>query len=230
MMLKVEFPTKPYMALMALAALLGLGALNLSNSTANSNTTRAAKPEVVRYLINADQSELIVRADRSGIFGFAGHDHVIAIRGFTGEATLTRDSIEPASLQLRIMADSLVVTDNVKEEDRLKIESDMREKVLETAKYPEIVFKSTEVTASKMDNGEYEVTIRGDLALHGVTRSVRIEAQMTLNGPTLRAQGEFSLGQKDYGIKPFSVAAGTVKVKNELKLSFDIVADQRSVD
>ncbi len=220
----------PRVILITVAAILGFGSLNLSSSTATSNTTRVAKPEVVRYTINAAQSEFIVRANSGGLFGFAGHDHTIAIRGFTGEATLTRGNIEPASLQMRIMADSLFVIDNVKEKDRLKIEYDMREKVLETEKYPQIVFKSTEVTVSKRDDGEYEITIWGDLTLHGATRSVRIEAQMTLNDTTLRAKGEFSLGQKDYGIKPFSVAAGTVKVKNELKLSFDIVADQQSVD
>jgi polyisoprenoid-binding protein YceI len=128
------------------------------------------------------------------------------------------------------MADSLFVADDVKDEERLKIEHDMREKVLETTKYPAIVFKSAQVAVSKRNNGEYEVTIRGDLTLHGITRSVRIEAQMTLYDSTLRAHGEFSLGQTDYGIKPISVAAGTVKVKNELTLSFDIVANQQSGD
>jgi polyisoprenoid-binding protein YceI len=205
MMLKTKHHTVPRVILVAIAAALGFSSSNLSSSTAKSNTTRAAKPEVMRYMINAAQSEFIVRANRGGLFGFAGHDHIIAIRGFTGEATLSRDKVEPASLQIRMMADSLFVIDNVKDDDRLKIEHDMREKVLETAKYPEIVFKSTEVTVSKSDHGKYEIAIGGDLTLHGATRSVRIEAQMTLTDTTLRAKGEFSLGQKDYGIKPISV-------------------------
>lgn len=228
MKLKIKRHTLPHVILITVATILGFGCSHLSGSTAASNLTRAAKPETVRYTINAAQSEFIVRANRGGLLGFAGHDHTIAIRGFTGDVTLTRDNIEPASLQIRIMADSLFVIDNVKEEERLKIEHDMREKVLETGKYPGIVFKSAKVTVSKKDDDEYEITIWGDLTLHGAARSVRIEAQMTLHGTTLRARGEFSLEQKDYGIKPFSVAAGTVKVKSELKLSFDIVADQQS--
>ena len=40
----------------------------------------------------------------------------------------------------------------------------------------------------------------------------------------IRASGEFSLNQSDYGIKPISVAGGTLKVKDELKFSFDMVA------
>ncbi len=47
---------------------------------------------------------------------------------------------------------------------------------------------------------------------------------MTVTGGDLRAKGEFSLKQTDYKIKLVSVAGGTLKVKNELKCSFDVVA------
>jgi len=36
--------------------------------------------------------------------------------------------------------------------------------------------------------------------------------------------GTTALKQKDFGITPISLAGGTVKVKNELRLEFDIVA------
>jgi hypothetical protein len=40
----------------------------------------------------------------------------------------------------------------------------------------------------------------------------------------LRASGEFALKQTDYGIKLVSVAGGALKLKDELKFSFEIVA------
>jgi hypothetical protein len=40
----------------------------------------------------------------------------------------------------------------------------------------------------------------------------------------LRASGEFLLSQSSYGIKPVSVAGGALKLKDELKFSFEIVA------
>ena len=43
-------------------------------------------------------------------------------------------------------------------------------------------------------------------------------------GDTLRAQGEFDVRQTDFGIKPVSVAGGTLKIKDELKCSFDLLA------
>jgi hypothetical protein len=45
-----------------------------------------------------------------------------------------------------------------------------------------------------------------------------------LKGDTLRAAGEFSIRQSDYEIRPASAAGGTVKLKDELKLSFDVAA------
>jgi hypothetical protein len=47
---------------------------------------------------------------------------------------------------------------------------------------------------------------------------------LALLGDTLRANGEFSLSQTSYGIKPVSIAGGSLKLKDELKCSFDILA------
>jgi hypothetical protein len=44
----------------------------------------------------------------------------------------------------------------------------------------------------------------------------------------LRASGEFALRQTDYGIELVSAAGGTIKLKDELKFSFDIVANREA--
>jgi hypothetical protein len=40
----------------------------------------------------------------------------------------------------------------------------------------------------------------------------------------LRASGDFALDQTDYNIKLVSVAGGALKLKDELKFSFEILA------
>ncbi len=100
----------------------------------------------------------------------------------------------------------------------------MREDVLEIARYPEVVFMSTKISANRTAEGQHRARINGNLSLHGVTRDHLINAQVTVNGSSLRAQGEFALRQTDYNIKPVSAVGGTLKMKDELKLSFDIVA------
>jgi hypothetical protein len=46
-----------------------------------------------------------------------------------------------------------------------------------------------------------------------------------VNGATLRAAGDVSILQSDYDIQPVTAAGGTIKLKDEVKLSFDITAD-----
>ena len=70
----------------------------------------------------------------------------------------------------------------------------------------------------------YSANLNGQLTLHGVTRSQPITARVALLGSMLRASGDFSLNQSDYNIKLLSVAGGALKVKDELKFSFEIVA------
>ena len=198
------------------------GALDLA--APNSSSAAATTLDAARYKIDAAQSRFTVRAFAGGFLSAFAHDHNIAIRDIGGEADFTYGTVEPASLRITIKADSLAVTDKIKESDREKIESTMRNEVLEVAKHPEITFKSNSVTATKTGDGQYQARISGDLTLHGVTRPLTISAQLEFGDKTLRAKGAFTLKQSSFEIKPVSVAGGTIKVKDELKFTFEIVA------
>ena len=182
---------------------------------------------MTRYRLDAGQSRVKVQAFAEGLLSSFGHDPLIAIRDFEGEAECAPDTLEAAKLRVKVRADSLAVADEVKEKDRLEMEQMMREQVLETGRYPEIVFDSTSVAASRLPGGRYRVRVIGDLTLRGVTgRNLWVQAEVKTTEEGLRAQGEFTLRQTDYQIKPVSIAGGTLKVKNELKLSFDIAAQK----
>lgn len=178
----------------------------------------------MRYVVNTAMSRFTVRAFATGLFSSLGHSPTLAIRGYTGEATLVPGSLEQAAIRLSVQAASLEVTDDVSGKDRNEIESRMKQEVLEISSYPEIVFESSQITVNKLGEDRYAVNVTGNLALHGVTRSEAISAQVALAGDTLRAYGEFSLRQTDYGIKLVSVAGGTLKVKDEVKVTFDFTA------
>lgn len=179
---------------------------------------------VVRYRVDAGASRFTVKAFASGLFSAIGHNPTMAIREFSGEAGFVADSLDRAFLRVTARADSLEVTDDVSQKDKLEIESRTKQEVLETDTYPEIAFESSSISATKIGDDRYAVNIKGELTLHGLTCSQTIIAQVAINGETFRASGEFSLRQTDYGIRLFSLAAGTLKVKDELKLAFDFVA------
>ena len=184
----------------------------------------ASETSAVIYGVDARRSRFIVKAFATGMLSAFGHSPTIAIRDFTGEVRFSPDHLEAASLRLQIKADSLVVTDEVSDKDRREMERQMREEVLETARYPEIVFESTKVSAEKVMGSQYRTRITGNLSMHGVTRECVIDAQVIAGEDTLRTNGEFPLRQSDFNIKPVSAVGGTIKLKDELKFSFDIVA------
>lgn len=182
---------------------------------------------LVRYRLVPEQSRFTVQAFAEGLLSAFGHDPVIAIRDFRGEAELTPGTLSQAALRMTINAGALAVGADVKEKDRHEIERMMREEVLETASYPEIVFESTNISATRLREGHYRARIIGDLTLHGVTqRNLWIHAEVKLGEESLRAQGEFTLKQSDFKLRLVSVAGGAMKVKNELKFSFDIAAQK----
>jgi len=137
------------------------------------------------------------------------------------------DAIDDSRLVLRIKAGSLSVTDKISDKDRRELESAMNQDVLETSRYPEIVFESSKISASKAADDQFFVNMVGTLTLHGVSNSQPVAAQISLTGDMLRAHGEFTVLQSAYGIKPISVAGGALKVKDELKCSFDVVARKK---
>jgi len=51
-----------------------------------------------------------------------------------------------------------------------------------------------------------------------------VPVSLTVAPQQLRASGQYTLKQTDYGIKVYSAMGGTVKVKNEVVVQFDIVA------
>ncbi len=181
----------------------------------------------VRYELDSAQSEFTVQAFAAGFFSGFGHNPTIAIRDFTGAAQFSPDQLYDGSLRLEINAKSLEVIGDIKEKDKQEIEQAMHNDVLETAKFPEIIFQSTSVTLTKINDERFKAKIIGDLTMHGVTRSALwIMPKFNLNGDELTATGNFTLKQTDYGIKLVSIAAGALKLKDELEFNYNIVANK----
>ena len=124
------------------------------------NTTEGL---VASYILDAAKSRFLVKATATGLLSAFGHNPTFAIRRFTGEAWFRLESPERSSVRMRIDANSLTVTGDVNDKDRNEMERAMREDVLETARYPEIMFESSTVQANKITAGMYRMTLGGKL-------------------------------------------------------------------
>ncbi len=188
----------------------------MSSSAENSGT---------RYRIDAGKSEFTVQAFAKGLLSFAGHNPTFAVRKFGGEIQMASGNREVDSMLLVAQADSLVLLDDVSDKDAAEIETRMDEDVLETARFSEITFVSKDVSLRQISGNQFDVRANGYLSLHGETRQKTIEAEAEISGEEIRAVGEFRLSQKDFNIEQVKALGGTLKVNDEVEISFDITAN-----
>lgn len=190
-----------------------------------ASSTATSGPATVKYVIDTAQSKFMARAFAGGLLWFKGHDHHLVAKDFSGEVELTPDSITPASLRFVVKAESLVETGEAFTPPQKEIiNKELREIVFHPERYPDISFQSTNVTVKSASGGGHDVKIQGNLTLHGVTKPVTIPARVTLQGNELTAKGEFNVDRGDFGVKATSAFHGMVRVRETVKIMFDIVA------
>jgi len=159
----------------------------------------------------AQASIITIHAQKSGLFSGFAHNHVIS-------APIAKGTVNGQHMAAEIVVavkDMKVVDPEVSDKDRAEIQSTMLgPKVLDAARYPEIRFVSSRIEPS----GGQRFRVTGTLQLHGTSR----ELSFDVTGGPDHYQGKTKLKQTDFGIQPVSVAGGTVKVKDELELNFDV--------
>jgi polyisoprenoid-binding protein YceI len=162
--------------------------------------------------IDSKRSTLTVRVFKSGLFRAFADDHVI-------EASLADGSLDDsATPSVRVVIDvhaMKVLDPGLSPKDRQDVQTRMMgPEVLDADRFQHIRFRS--VAIEKADGGRWSV--RGELEMHGQTQPV----SLTVVREQGRYKGSTSLKQSDFGITPISIAGGTVKVKDEIKIDFDI--------
>jgi polyisoprenoid-binding protein YceI len=187
-------------------------------------SSAATSSASIRYVVDTRTSQFTVQAFASGLIAAVAHSPKIAIRDWSGMVQMASPTLQGASLKVRVKPASLEVLDELSEVDRRELHRVMNREVLETAEFPEIAYDSTEVAADKLKEDLYRLNVRGRLTLQSVTNDQDFEAQASLGVDSVRAYGSFSLLQTDYDIRIASIAGGTLKLLDELKFSFYVLA------
>ncbi len=187
-----------------------------------------AKEGPDHFAIDAKASLFTVQAFASGIVAVIAHSPKFAVRDISGDILFDATSMQNSVVNASVRLASLEIMDEVSAAERKEIERVMFEEVLEKSRYPTDDFRSTRVSGSKNNENMFRVSISGDLSLHGLTRSLGFDSQLVVGEDTLRAQGSFSMTQSDFAMKIASVAGGTLKLKDELKFAFFMLARKKN--
>jgi len=121
-------------------------------------------------------SRFDVKTGKAGLFGFAGHAHVVRARGFAGRVVYFPNAPSESRVEIVVPADSLdVLTPRTRRNPQGH--SSHATDVLHVVEYPLISFVSTAVTPT-VDGFQ----VQGRLTLAGLTGDVSCDVRAELGG------------------------------------------------
>ncbi len=161
----------------------------------------------------------------AGALGFVGHPHLIQARIAQGTFLYDPADFGKSSVELVVNTGSLRVIDSeASAKDRQQIQRTMEsDRVLAAKRYPKIVFRSR--TIESLTHNHLRVV--GNLTIRSQTQPVMVEVTLQQTGTRLKAAGESRFKQTTFGIRPVTAGLGTVRVKDEIDISFEVVAEPK---
>jgi polyisoprenoid-binding protein YceI len=139
----------------------------------------------------------------------------------SGTITVSTDgstsSVTAGSIQVDMTS---ITSDKTQRDNRLRSEG------LQTDTYPTATFTVTQpvaIPAAAIAGTSSDVTLVGDLTIHGVTRSVQIPAQAQLSGGAIQVAGSISFPLSDYGMTAPNIGGFIVSIADQGTLEFVVV-------
>jgi hypothetical protein len=183
------------------------------------------------YRVDMARSLAVIHVFRAGSLARLGHDHVIAARAIHGYALLPAD-LAQARADLYVALDTLSVdepalraqaglTTTPSAADIEGTRTNMLVRTLDSAHYPYLAIR-----LSSPQGTLPAPTLNTEITLHGTTRTLPLTVTLDAAGDLLRATGQFSIHQTDFGIAPMSVLGGALQVRDQVDIDFEIYAER----
>lgn len=185
-----------------------------------------AAQAIQEFRVDPASTRVVVQVGRGGLFAFAGHNHEVAAPAVDGRISLNSNDFSRSRVALQFDAKALEVTGRGEPAgDVAEVQRTMlSDRVLDVARYPTITFESDQVSVQKRSADGLTLRVDGRLTLHGVTKPVSIPVAVRLDGNRITASGQATVRQSEYGIRPVTAGGGTVRVKDEVGVTFSLVA------
>ena len=159
--------------------------------------------------------EVVVLTTSVGPLARLGHDLSFRVGRLQLDLTTGDDDQDEdgAAVTAVLQADSLELLSPVNARDRADILQRLRKDVLKPKRWPEIRFSSTRIT--RHGEGEHaRLNVQGDLTLCGTTRPIGFDVIRDRD----QWGGQVIIRQPDFGIKPFKIALGSLRIAPEVTL------------
>jgi polyisoprenoid-binding protein YceI len=172
-----------------------------------AGTWNVAADSVAGYRVREQLASLSAESDAVGRTGQVTGSITIESDGTTTTLTAASLTVDTTSL----------TSDESRRDNRLRSEG------LETDNFPTATFTLTapvEVPAAALTGTASDITLTGDLTLHGATKSVQIPGQAQLVDGTIKVAGSITFPLSDYAIVAPNIGGFIVSIADEGTLEF----------
>jgi len=105
-------------------------------------------------------------------------------------------------------------------------------KALKAEQFPEIKYELTtyEIDKAKTTADGFSAITKGELSVAGMTKLVEIPiTALRKDGGTMKGEGTVAMKMTDFGIKPPVALLGTLRTKDEIRITFNVLLDKTTV-
>lgn len=179
------------------------------------------------FRIDGAASLVTVYVYRDGPLARLGHDHVVASRDVQGFAAAPTDPMR-ARADLRMPVATLIVDaadlraaagfESEPAADDIAGTRENMQTSLDADAFLAIELSAT--LAAPLPEPRLSIELR----LHGVTRAFDVPVALSTDADRLEVSGSFEIRQSEFGIEPFSVFGGALKVADRLNVAFRLRA------
>lgn len=169
---------------------------------------------------------------RGGVAAALGHNHVIVNRSLQGWVRFD-GSVSDGGFYLTVPANGFVVDEEgarVEEGAQFseQISADASAGTLHNMLSPSVLDAQSHpaitVTSVAIEPAAAGAQAMVRLSVAGHESSLRVAFTLEVSSGELRARGDFTVRQTSLGLTPLTVLLGTLRVEDELRVKFDLVA------
>jgi polyisoprenoid-binding protein YceI len=204
--------------------LIFIAGLLVFDLTASAQRSRL-QPKTRIYTIDMANSRITAQLTQEGFLAKLRPRNEVLVKSFNGKIQVSAKDESDIAVVLESEVRSMTNVDkDMSDFERKEFHNILHNVVLESEKFPTIKFASISVTDVQPSDDGRNFTLNGDLTIREVTRRVAVPVSVTVGNQELRATGEGRFKQSEFGIKPYVGGLGAIKIADELKINFVIVA------
>jgi polyisoprenoid-binding protein YceI len=182
------------------------------------------------YKVDKRASEILITVRRGGLMASLGHDHIVASHDLQGYILVNSDSAQNLACRADFYAPiAKLDVDNAELRAKANLLSSPSAK--DIAATTSNMFKSIEAVDfpfASLHSSDCLTALSGEkteviLTIHGIEQKRHIAINVEQAENKIILSGRFSILQSDFGIEPFSIMNGLIKVEDKLQLAFKII-------